>query len=174
MRTRFVGLAWVFVGLVTLSSGCRPESAATGDPREVVENVIVNSISWALTKNRALQEETMAKDESLFYFWLDSNSTIHGWSEHEKLFDIFMDPRFKAIKTEVRDLHVTLSRSGDVAWYWCYLDDLGEWDGRPVGAENIRWTGVLENRAGKWVIVQMHASLATDAVREEALETERN
>ena len=76
-----------------------------------------------------------------------------------------MDPRFKAIRTVVRDLRIHFSRSGDVAWYSATLDDVVEFDGKRGGAEDIRWTGVLEKRDGTWVIVQMHASLAADKVR---------
>ena len=81
-----------------------------------------------------------------------------------KLFDIWMDPRFKATETEIRDLRLNLSRSGDVAWFTATLDDLSEWDGKPAGARDIRWTGVLEKRGGKWMFVQMHGSLAADKV----------
>jgi hypothetical protein len=156
---------------VLSSPACAPKGVGAAAERAAVEKVIVDSISWALTKDRALQESTMAKDENLFYFWTDSDAGVRGWDAHVKLFDLWMGPRFKATRTEVRDLHITFSRAGDVAWYWCYLDDLGEWDGQPVGEENIRWTGVLERRDGKWLIVQMHASLAAERVREEALKS---
>jgi hypothetical protein len=53
---------------------------------------------------------------------------------------------------------VTFSRSGDVAWWSAMLDDLGEWDGRPIGWKNTRWIGVLEHRDAGWVITQMHFS----------------
>jgi hypothetical protein len=79
-----------------------------------------------------------------------------------------MNSKFRAVRTEVRDLHVYLSRSGDVAWYDAILDDVVEFDGKRGGGENIRWTGVLEKRDGKWVIVHMHASLAADKVLESA------
>jgi hypothetical protein len=42
------------------------------------------------------------------------------------------------------------------------LDDLAEWDGKPTGWKDTRWTGVLEKRDGHWVIVQMHFSFASD------------
>jgi hypothetical protein len=70
---------------------------------------------------------------------------------------------------DVRDLRVNFSRSGDVAWWSATLDDLGEWDGRPTGWRDTRWTGVLEKRDGAWVIVQMHFSFAADKVRAKAL-----
>ncbi len=110
----------------------------------------------------------MAHDEDLFIVWTTAGSKVEGWREYVKLFDTWMDPRFKATVTEVRDLRIHLSRSGDVAWYSATLDDLGEWDGKPTGARDIRWTGVLEKRDGKWVIVQMHGSVAADKRPEEA------
>jgi ketosteroid isomerase-like protein len=141
-------------------------ASASGSEREkaVVARVVHDSICWALTKDRALQESTMAHDEDLFIFWTDSKTTIAGWKQYVKLFDTWMDPRFKATLTEVRDLRIHISRSGDVAWYSAMLDDLGEWDGKPTGSRDIRWTGVLEKRRGKWVVVQMHGSVAKDKV----------
>ena len=41
---------------------------------------------------------------------------------------------------------------------------MGEWDSKPTGARDIRWTGVLEKRDGRWAIVQMHGSVARDTV----------
>jgi ketosteroid isomerase-like protein len=140
-----------------------PASAADREAEKaVVAKVVHDSICWALTKDRALQESTMAHDEDLFIIWTDSKATTAGWKQYVKLFDTWMDPRFKATVTEVRDLRIHLSRSGDVAWYSAMLDDLGEWDGKPTGSRDIRWTGVLEKRRGKWVVVQMHGSVAAD------------
>jgi cyclase len=138
------------------------------DEKAAIAKVITDSICWALTKDRALAESTLAHDEDLFYFWTNSTFTVNGWKQHLKYFDTWMDPRFKAVRTEVRDLRVHLSRSGDVAWYAATLDDVVEFDGKRGGGEDIRWTGVLEKRDGKWVIVQMHASLAADKVLESA------
>ncbi len=132
--------------------------------KATISKVITDSIRWALTKDRALQESTMAHDEDLFIFWTNSKTTVSGWREYIKLFDTWMDPRFKATVTEIRDLQIHLSRSGTVAWYSATLDDMGEWDGKPTGHRDIRWTGVLELRNGKWVVVQMHGSVATDKV----------
>jgi hypothetical protein len=142
--------------------------------KEVITKVIRDSIEWALTKDRELQESTMAKDENLFYYWTHSDKPVVGWEEHVKLFKIFMDPKFKATFTKVRDLRITFSRSGDVAWYSAKLDDLGEWDGKALGDKDIRWTGVLEKREGKWVIVQMHASIAVDKVLEQAKQEKKD
>jgi ketosteroid isomerase-like protein len=161
--------------LLVLASGAIAGAARKREPAEdrlkekdAIAKVIRDSICWALTKDRVLQESTMAHDEDLFLFWTGSRMTTAGWKEYVKQFDTWMDPRFKATLTEIRDLRINLSRSGDVAWYSAMLDDLGEWDGKPTGDRDIRWTGVLEKRNGRWVIVQMHGSVATDKVLEKA------
>ncbi|MEW5764899.1 MAG: nuclear transport factor 2 family protein [Acidobacteriota bacterium] len=154
----------VLATLVTLASSA--EEARPGD-RGVIEKTIRDSIGWALTKDRPLAESVIARDDRLFMFNPDSEITV-GWDQWVKRFDFWMDPRFKATKMEIREMRIDVSRSGDVAWWSCILDDLGEWDGRPIGWKDTRWTGILEKRAGRWLIVQMHFSFASDKVVAEA------
>jgi len=137
------------------------------DEKAVIAKVIHDNIGWALTKDRPMAERTTAHDERLFIFNPNSEATV-GWSQLEKNFKRWMDPRFKATSLDIRDMRIDLSRSGEVAWWSCILDDLGEWDGRPIGWKDTRWTGVLEKRASKWVIVQMHFSFASDKVMADA------
>jgi hypothetical protein len=152
-----VQLTASIVSALVLMAGVAPPDREK--EKAVIAKVIRDSIYWALDKNRALQESTMAHDDDLFIYWTNSDSVVAGWKQYVRLFDRWMDPRFKATFTEVRDLRVNLSRSEDVAWFSAMLDDLTEWDGKPEGARNIRWTGVLEKRRGNWVIVQEHGSV---------------
>lgn len=155
--------------LVAIAVLCVPVGAANAldekraDPeRAAVEKAIRASIGWALAKDRPLLESVIARDADLFIFHPDSKSTVAGWDAFAKLFDVWMDPRFKATRFEVRDLRVTRARSGDVAWFSAILDDCGEWDGKPSCWLDTRWTGVLEKREGGWRIAQMHFSFAAD------------
>ena len=132
--------------------------------KAVITKVIHDSFAWALTKDRALFESTFAKDDDFFSFFPDSKSTVVGWNQFQKTLDNWMDPRNKAIRFDIRDLRLDCSESGTVAWFSAVVDDEGEWDGTPWGAKNVRWTGVLEKRNGKWVIVQQHMSSAADKV----------
>jgi ketosteroid isomerase-like protein len=159
------GVLLLLLPLLVIGGAAGPASTSDREAEKaVVAKVVHDSICWALTKDRALQESTMAHDEDLFVLWTDSKSRVSGWKEYVKLFDTWMDPRFKATVTDIRDLRIHISRSGDVAWYSAMLDDLGEWDGKATGSRDIRWTGVLEKRRGKWVVVQMHGSVAKDKV----------
>ncbi len=151
-------------GLIASAAVGPDETAARQAEKAAITKNIRDSICWALNKDRALQESTMAHDEDLFIYWTHSEPVIAGWSQYVKLFDTWMDQRFKATVTEIRDLKVEISRSGDVAWFSAMLDDLNEWNGKQTGARDIRWTGVLEKRGGRRVIVQEHGSQAADKV----------
>lgn len=126
--------------------------------KKTIEKVINDNISWALTKDLELLYSTFMKDSSLLII-NPNDSYIKGFSDVEETANTFwMDPRFRATHTEVKNLRITLSECGTVAWYFCLLDDFGEWDGNPYKWENARWTGVLEKINKKWVIRQMHIS----------------
>ena len=82
--------------------------------------------------------------------------------EFEKNSEIFRYEGFKYVRHEISDLHIGLSETGRTAWFYCRLDDLNTWDGRQANWEDARWTGVLEKRDGRWVIVQQHFSFARE------------
>jgi ketosteroid isomerase-like protein len=128
-----------------------------------ISKVIHNSIGWAATKDKELVFSCFADDPELFWFSPRDNGTNHGFKAFvETTEGFFMLDDFKAVSFEVRDLYIGISRSGDVAWYHARLDDFNEWKGQPANWEDVRWTGVLEKRDGRWVIVQMHFSDASD------------
>ena len=147
-----------------LSGGCRNmDHEKIAAEKAEISKVIHNNIGWAATKDKALLFKTVAEDPELFWFSPRDDGTIYGFEAFVELTEgFFMKDEFKAIRYEIRDLQVNLSESGDVAWYHARLDDYNEWNGQPANWEDVRWTGVLEKRNGRWVIVQMHFSRASD------------
>ena len=164
---RRIACVVVMAALAGAAARAQDARAATAD-REAVEEAIRGSICWALTKDRPLAERVIAHDPDLFIFNPDSKATV-GWDALAQNFGFWMDPRFKATVCDIRELRVSFARSGSVAWWSAVLDDLAEWDGKPTGWKDTRWTGVLEQRSGAWVIVQMHFSFAADKVRADAV-----
>ena len=129
--------------------------------KQMVEKAIHNSIGWAKTKDINLLYSIIANDTN--YIEVSPNKRIvKGFQNFKKAEAFWMDPKFKAVRYEIRDLTVNFSKSGDVAWFFCILDDINDWDGQPANWENTRWTGVLEKRDGNWIIVQMHFSFASN------------
>ena len=131
--------------------------------RLAVAKIIYDPIGWALTKDLGRLFSIMAQDEDFFIFHPDSRSTIVGFDAFKKLGERFwMKEEFKATNFAIKNLRLKFAELGNAAWYSCMLDDHAEWDGQPIGWDNCRWTGTLEKRTAKWVIVQMHFSFPRD------------
>lgn len=127
----------------------------------VVRATIHGAIGWAKNKDFNLLYSLIANDSN--YLEVDPDSgLIRGFTEFKKNETFWGNPDFKAIRYEIRDLTINLSEKGDAAWFYCVLDDVNEWKGKPASWLNTRWTGVLEKRKEKWVIVQMHFSFAKE------------
>jgi ketosteroid isomerase-like protein len=160
-----IGKHAVAVVMLCIAGGC---ALSPGIDREAEKAKVIQAINdhikWPLPdKNVDRLYASIVQDSTFFIFHPDSKSTIVGIEPFRKMVDaVFMNPACKPTRSDIRDLRVTLSTSGDVAWFSAILDDYGEWDGQPYAWLDTRWTGVLEKRDGKWLIDQMHFSFAKD------------
>jgi len=131
--------------------------------RVEAEQAIHATIGWALTKDFDKLFSSVAQDEDFFIFHPDSKSTIIGFEAFKSIADRWWrTDAFKATDYSIKEFRITFAEQGNVAWYSCLLDDHAEWNGRPSGWDNCRWTGTLEKRGNKWVTVQMHFSFPKD------------
>ena len=130
------------------------------DEKEI-RRILHDAFGWALTKDRQLFESIFSNTSDFFTYFPGSN-TVVGWEQFSKVLDGWMDPRNRALRFDIRDFRIVFSENGDVAWFSAVVDDEGEFDGEPWGAKDIRWTGVLEKRNYRWVIVQQHMSESND------------
>lgn len=161
MMTRKYDVALLALAFILIISCAKTSPRDAAQDRKEIARVVGNSITWALDKNSDLLFSSVAQDSAFFIFHPDSASTIVGFDAFKKMVnDFFMQDGFKATGSSIRDMRINISNSGDVAWYSAILDDFGEWNGKPTAWRNTRWTGVLEKRDGRWVIVQMHFSFA--------------
>ena len=129
--------------------------------RAAVEAAIRGVIGWAQNKDFDLLYSIIA-DDSAYLEVQPEGRVVRGIEEFRQSEDFFGSPDFRAIRYEITDLQIGFSRSGDVAWYFCMLDDENEWRGEPASWLDARWTGVLEKRDGRWRMVQMHFSNAVE------------
>jgi len=156
--------AWTMVLLVSLAAAGRLAAAEPVAEREAVKKAIEQSIGWAIEKDFEAMFRLWADD--LFHFWLFSDSQVIGLENMKKHAEGWRDPDFRGTRFEFRDLRIVLSRSGDVAWYSCYLDDCSSYKGKEFCLKNVFQTGVLEKRDGGWQHVLMHGSYPVDKIPE--------
>lgn len=122
-----------------------------------VEKTLNNVFGWAVVKDFDLFYSSIANDKN-FVSVTPRSRVKFGFDEVKKDSAFWGSPDFKAISHELKDLKITFSQDRSVAWFFCYLNDFNTWKGEPANWENVRWTGVLEKRNNKWILVQQHFS----------------
>lgn len=139
-----------------------------------VERVIRAGFAWAKTKDTELLFGTRSRGEDLFVYGPSSPVPVVGFEAfRERARTLWLRDDFVAKGYDVRDLRIHLSPEGTVAWFSAVVDDWCEIAGRPDGWKDVRWTGVLERRDGKWLYVQGHFSYAVDRLAPRPGETPR-
>jgi ketosteroid isomerase-like protein len=144
--------------IILLTCSCKSR-VTPEEEMQVILSVIDSNIGWAKTKDTTLLYSTMIQTEDLFFFQPDSEGVIEGFNSFRKMTEeFFLRPEFQAVRHELKNPKIYLSKSGTVAWFSAYLDDINKWKGKEIAWRNVRWTGVLEKSRGQWRIVQMHFS----------------
>jgi hypothetical protein len=151
--------ALIIAVLCSCQAGRKEDPVNDSAEIAAIEKAIHGTIGWAKEKDFALLYGIIANDAD--YLEVDPDKrVVIGFDQFKQAETFWGSPDFRAIRYEIRDLKITRSRSGDVAWFYCVLDDINEWKGQPANWENTRWTGVLEKRDGRWIMAQMHFSFA--------------
>ena len=145
--------------MVMFSCGVQNKTMNKEVEMKKIAKAIDSCIGWFKTKDFKLLFNTVANDSNYLSVH-PSDRIIRGFDHFKKNSETFRNPEFLYVKHEIKDLSINISRSGDVAWFYCCLNDINTWEGQPANWENARWTGVLEKRDGFWVIVQQHFSFA--------------
>lgn len=156
--------SYLLFALVLIIS-CKKEPIKVQFDREAelkkVEYAISNTIGWFKDKDFNLLFSIVVNDSNYLSVHPTDN-VVKGYEEFKENCEIFKDERFQYVRHELIDLKVSFSESGRVAWFYCILNDINEWDGQPANWENARWTGVLEKRNGNWNMMQQHFSFASE------------
>ena len=103
---------------------CNQSKNGSGEIEKITAS-IHNCIGWAKNKDLKVLYSVIANDSD--YVEVDPNpGLILGIDQFRQNEAFWMSPNFKAIRYEIRDLKISVSLSGDVAWFYCMLDDINE------------------------------------------------
>jgi ketosteroid isomerase-like protein len=149
--------------LIFLLSFCDQYNSVVSRQSEIQEitKTIDGCIGWFKNKDFELLFSVIVHDSNYLSIH-PTNRVVKGFAQFEQNSQVYRNPDFKYVRHEIKDLTINLSRSGNVAWFYCILDDMNTWKGQPANWENTRWTGVLEKRDDRWVIMQQHFSFASE------------
>ncbi len=163
VKTALAPMILVSWAMIVIASGCSRDGREKENPFDpeketaAVEKTLNNVFGWAIDKDFDLFFASIA-DDSTFISVTPYDRVKFGVEDVKSDTSFWASPHFRAISHEIKDLRIRFSRSGDVAWFYCVINDFNEWKGMPANWENVRWTGVMEKRSGAWVVVQQHFS----------------
>jgi ketosteroid isomerase-like protein len=137
------------------------EEVVHQDERKVLEQALKNVFGCDLGKNFKLFNCSIAYDLNFISFSPKKRGNF-GFDDVIKDSAFWGNHTFRAIRYELKDLQINYSLSGDVAWYFCYLDLVNKGKDNLTNCENIRWTGVMEKQNGRWRVVMQHYSIVSE------------
>ena len=145
-------------GILSTPAG---ESAGQEAEKKKIAQVVSSVIGWAKTKDLNLFYGSIANDED-YISVTPTKRIVKRFEDVKESVPFWMSPDFQYVRHELKDLEIKFARCGEVAWFFCILDDINTYKGQPATWENTRWTGVVEKRDGKWVVVSQHFSFASE------------
>lgn len=131
-------------------------------PKDEVRSTIEQFFQAMDTQDRNLLERILAHDADMVHIGTEQDEIWKGgdalWTATEEQFQ-----GLEYYKASIRDLTLSIAPSGEVAWYFHLLDARIKSNGTESILQGARFTGVLERREGRWVMVQTHVSLPESA-----------
>lgn len=150
-------MRYLIVGSVALLIWACTPTVNIEQERKDVEKVIDQYDQAMKTEDLKLLSSIFAHDPHIVVFGTDETERWVGFDTFKKAakeqFDVFDTREFV-----VRDKVIGVHPSGEVAWFSKIIDWKIKVKDRVFEAYDLRYTGVLEKRHGKWVFVQCHVS----------------
>lgn len=151
-------LAGMFI-LQGCQETCDEEKAISEVQLVLQRYVIANE-----NKSVDLLKEVWAPDENIVIFGTDSDEKLMGWKQVKNTF-LKQFENFEETYISVTDQNININCNGKTAWFSEILNyNYTTTEGDSRSFEGIRFTGVLEKRDGKWLIVQSHMSIPYESM----------
>jgi len=152
-------LVLLLVPVFLVISACQErECVDLNKEKEDIELVLEKYVIANEDQKIELAEEIWADDEDIVAFGTNSNEKLVGWKAIKNIIQKQFDT-FSNTFISVDDQKVNINKSGNTAWFSALVNYNFIYDSIPLSYEGVRFTGVLEKREGKWVIVQSHMSI---------------
>ncbi len=153
MKTIFFSLT-IFL---LLTSGCIKENKPV-DNDLLVFNTI-DKVFKAFADRDTLSHDTLwFKSPELVVFGLYDKSEFFGWDEARQHF-VNSAKKIQGAHFSIKCKEIRMSGSKTTAWFAVIADQEYQTPEGVFENNNIRYTGILEKKGSRWLIVQFHGSL---------------
>lgn len=156
--------SWLLAALVAVAAPLTTalaegkEGTASGKAEAEVRAFLDEMNAAFAKKDVAWFTAHTAHDADMVNYGTDAAEHWVGWNAYKQA----MDAQFSAlgaIKGTLREVHVKVHRTGDLAWVAYLCDFIGTSGGEPFDVKGMRVSAVLERRKGTWLFVSSHSSM---------------
>ena len=110
-------MGFTFSMALSCNTGSSPGKKDNTKELPKIEKAINDCIGWAKTKDFDLLFSVVANDPNYMSVHPTDN-VVKGFKQFNDNCNFLRSEHFKAVSHEVRELKITLSKSGDVAWFY--------------------------------------------------------
>lgn len=149
-------LVFAFIALIS----CQQEAPVIDIKAELskVEAVLEKYVMANENQDFSLIEQIWAPDEDIMLLGTDNDEKYEGWKQIKKAIK-HQFSEFEDTYISVMDQSININSTANTAWFSEGLNYNFIYKGEARSFEGIRFTGVLEKREGKWMLVQGHLSI---------------
>ncbi|MFK5856018.1 MAG: nuclear transport factor 2 family protein [Bacteroidota bacterium] len=157
MKTIYSLIVLSFV-LVIASCNEQKSKSDCEDDKDAIENLLENYILANENQDFDLIESIWADDDDIILYGTDSDERLMGWVSIKEAineqFGLITDTYISASNQFIK-----FNCTGNTAWFAETLNYNYMYKGVAHSFEGMRFTGVVEQIDGEWVLVQAHLSL---------------
>lgn len=145
-------------------SACKREEKMICDPqaeKEAIRLMLQKYINANEAQNIAMIGEVWANDSVVLSLGTERHDVFKGFESVEKKFQEQFE-KFENTYISARDIEIYVHPMCQTGWFSEILQYNYTQGDKALEYPDLRFTGFLEKRAGKWVILQTHLSAPAD------------
>lgn len=143
-----------------------PETIPVDKEKEIAEvKKVLDKYRYANeNKDINLIEEIWSNDETIVSIGTERGERLIGFEKIKSVIERQFE-NFSNTFITPSDQIIQISDDGNTAWFSQMMNYNFIYEGKPYDFRNLRYTGVLVKKNGKWKLVQTHLSVAHDPLR---------
>ncbi|MHC1775659.1 MAG: nuclear transport factor 2 family protein [Lentimicrobium sp.] len=157
-------LKLIFLLLALAFTGCKQEKVAVCDTaaeKEAIKLLLQKYIIANEARNISMIGEVWANDSAVYSLGTDRHDIFRGFESVQKKFSEQFE-RFENTFISSRDQKIYVHPDCNTGWFSEILQYNYTHGNKAIEYTDLRFTGFLEKREGKWVILQTHLSAPAD------------
>lgn len=162
-----ISLLAAFISMMMMVACNCPEPEVVDKAKEIAAVKKVLDLYRAANENQDMNliEEIWSPEEDIVSIGTEKGERLVGFSQIKEVVQRQFDSFSETFITPANQ-SIEISDDGNTAWFSQMMNYNFILNGTPYSFRNLRYTGVLVKKEGKWKLVQTHMSIAYNPLQE--------